>query len=79
MSMKKGVYRSALAMTKPTAVKCPDNTSSGEMSLVRRWLINRRRNADVDGQGREKQEKLVWGSTEEKLARWKERGRVTSH
>lgn len=36
MSMKEGVYHSALAMTKVTAVKWPDNTNSGEISLVRR-------------------------------------------
>ena len=69
MSMKEGVYHSALSMTKATAVKWCDNTNSREMSLVRRWLINRKRNADIDGQGRKKWEKPVWGSTEEEMTR----------
>lgn len=31
-STNEGLYRSALAMTKATAVKWPDNTNSGEVS-----------------------------------------------
>lgn len=79
MSTKEGVYHSALAMTKTTAVKRSDNTGPGDVSLVRSWLINRKRNADIDEQGRNKGEKPVWGSTEEEMMRWKERARANSH
>lgn len=77
MSMKERVYRSALAMTKVTAVKWPDNTNSDEISLFRRWLINR--DSDTDVQGRKMWEKPMWGNTEEEMMRWKERGRVNNH
>lgn len=76
MNVEEEVYHSTLAMTKATAVKWPEHTRSGEVHLFRRWLINRKRNADIDGGN--KWEKPVWGSTEEEMMRWKERG-IESH
>lgn len=70
--MEEEAYHSTLATTKATAVKWPGHIGSGELNLFRRWLINRKRNTDIDGKN--KWEKPVWGSTEEEMMRWKEEG-----
>lgn len=67
MSMEEEVYHSTLAMTKATEVKWPEHTGSGEIILFKRWLINRKRNADTDGRNR--WEKPVWGNIEEEMMR----------
>lgn len=72
MSMEEEAYHSTLATTKATAIKWPGHIGSGELNLFRRWLINRKRNTDIDGKN--KWEKPVWGSTEEEMMRWKEEG-----
>lgn len=70
MNVEEELYHSTLAMTKAKAVKWPEHTGSGDMNLFRRWLANRKRNADIDG--RNKWEKSVWDSIQE-MMRWKER------